>query len=237
MVVHVDTALAVSGDGASYRAGAGPTNAVLEYAENSKTVFAVWKYWNCCRGMGTTKDCSTSWRRAWQSKKAKLKERIARWREQAESDSRRRAAAQARDGSAAACGLRFCTLSYAETMISLAAISIVLDRSDRAIDGRIDRGDVGFAKPSGNARGLCCCDVRGQVAIVAPNKPCWHAKHIKSFATLCGFPALKYRSCSRFVSAKRGGNATRDGITVARGCGRWTHALLAKSVQFRTSAA
>ncbi|PWE33219.1 transcription-repair coupling factor [Maritimibacter sp. 55A14] len=172
---------------------------------------------------------------AWQSKKARLKERI---REMA--DRLIRIAAERALRSAPmleppgdmwdAFAARF---PYQETDDQMAAIEAVLE--DMGSGSPMDRlicGDVGFGKTEVAMRAAFAAALSGvQVAVIAPTT-LLSRQHFKSFEErFRGFP-VTVRQLSRFVGAREAAE-TRKGITegsvdIVIG----THALLAKSVKF-----
>ncbi|TLP64288.1 transcription-repair coupling factor [Parasedimentitalea maritima] len=173
---------------------------------------------------------------AWQSKKAKLKERIREVADRlirvaAERALRRAPVLDPPPGSWDAFSARF---PYQETDDQLRSIGDVIDdlTSGRPMD-RLICGDVGFGKTEVAMRAAFVAAMSGvQVAIVAPTT-LLARQHYASFAErFRGFP-LEVRQLSRFVTAKDA-QATRDGIsrgTVDIVVG--THALLAKSIRFK----
>jgi transcription-repair coupling factor (superfamily II helicase) len=174
---------------------------------------------------------------AWQAKKARLKERIRQIAERlirvaAERALRKAPVLEPMDGIWDQFLARF---PYAETDDQLAAIDDVLTdlESGRPMD-RLICGDVGFGKTEVAIRAAFVAALSGvQVAIVAPTT-LLARQHYQSFAErFRGFPVV-VRPLSRFVSAKDAA-ATREGLTngtvdIVIG----THALLAKSVKFRS---
>jgi len=173
---------------------------------------------------------------AWQSKKAKLKQRIRDMAEKlirvaAERALRRAPVMDPPPGAYESFAARF---PYTETDDQLDAIQDVMD--DLTSGNPMDRlicGDVGFGKTEVALRAAFVAALSGyQVAIIAPTT-LLARQHYKSFAErFRGFP-LQVRPLSRFVSTKDAA-LTRDGI--ARGTVDivvGTHALLAKGVQFQ----
>ncbi|WP_308915296.1 transcription-repair coupling factor [Jannaschia sp. LMIT008] len=173
---------------------------------------------------------------AWQSRKAKLKERIRQIAERlmriaAERALRKAPILEPPADMYAAFEARF---PYEETDDQLQAIEDV--RADLASGNPMDRlvvGDVGFGKTEVAMRAAFVAAASGkQVAMIAPTT-LLSRQHAAGFKDrFRGFP-LNVRQLSRFVSAKAAA-ATRAGIadgTVDIAIG--THALLAKSVKFR----
>ncbi|CAN0583719.1 unnamed protein product, partial [Ectocarpus sp. 12 AP-2014] len=173
---------------------------------------------------------------AWQSKKAKLKERIRMIADRliriaAERQLRKGAILTPPDGMWDAFSARF---PYQETDDQLRAINDTLD--DLASGTPMDRlvcGDVGFGKTEVAMRAAFVAAMSGkQVAVIAPTT-LLARQHAKGFKErFRGFP-IEVRQLSRFVSAKRSAE-TRDGL--ARGTVDiviGTHAVLAKSVRFQ----
>jgi len=173
---------------------------------------------------------------AWQSKKAKLKERIREMADRliriaAERALRKAPVLEPPPGMWDAFSARF---PYAETDDQLRAIGDVID--DLTSGNPMDRlicGDVGFGKTEVAMRAAFVAAMSGaQVAVICPTT-LLARQHYKSFADrFRGFP-VEVRQLSRFVSAKEA-QATRDGM--ARGTVDiviGTHALLAKGIRFK----
>ncbi|WP_372837172.1 transcription-repair coupling factor, partial [Puniceibacterium confluentis] len=172
---------------------------------------------------------------AWQSKKARLKERIREMADKliriaAERALRRAPIMDPPPGAWDAFSARF---PYAETDDQLSAIEDVMAdmHSGQPMD-RLICGDVGFGKTEVAMRAAFVAAMSGvQVAVIAPTT-LLARQHFKSFAErFRGFP-LQVRALSRFVSAKEAA-LTRDGmakgsVDIVVG----THALLAKGVRF-----
>lgn len=174
---------------------------------------------------------------AWQAKKAKLKERIRAIADKliriaAERELRTAPVLNPPEGMWEAFAARF---PYAETDDQLKAIEDVISDFDRGRPmDRLVVGDVGFGKTEVAMRAAFIAAMSGlQVAIIAPTT-LLARQHFHSFSErFRGFP-LVVRQLSRFVPAKEA-SATRAGIsdgTVDIVIG--THALLAKSVKFRS---
>jgi len=174
---------------------------------------------------------------AWQSKKARLKERIREMADRlirvaAERALRTAPVLEPQHHAWEAFSARF---PYTETDDQLRAIEDVL--ADLGSGNPMDRlicGDVGFGKTEVAMRAAFIAAMCGvQVAVIAPTT-LLARQHFKSFAErFRGFP-LEVRALSRFVSAKDA-QTTRDGI--ARGTVDivvGTHALLAKGVSFKS---
>lgn len=173
---------------------------------------------------------------AWQSKKAKLKERI---REMAERLIR--VAAERALRSAAVMEVpehdldRFCArFPYTETDDQLHAINDVLE--DLAAGRPMDRlicGDVGFGKTEVALRAAFVAAMSGQqVAIIAPTT-LLARQHFKSFEERFRGLPITVRALSRFVSNQKAAQ-TREGlekgsVDIVVG----THAVLAKSIKFK----
>ena len=174
---------------------------------------------------------------AWQAKKAKLKDRIREIADRliriaAERQLRHAPILEAPHSIWEAFAARF---PYQETDDQLAAIEDVIRDLEAGIPmDRLVVGDVGFGKTEVAMRAAFVAAMSGvQVAVIAPTT-LLARQHYKSFAErFRGFP-ITVRPLSRFVSA-RDANATRAGLTdgtvdICIG----THALLAKSVKFKT---
>lgn len=173
---------------------------------------------------------------AWQSKKARLKERIREMADKlirvaAERALRRAPIMEPMPHAWEEFATRF---PYQETDDQLSAIADVLGDlgSGQPMD-RLVCGDVGFGKTEVAMRAAFIAAMQGaQVAVIAPTT-LLARQHYKSFAErFRGFP-LQVRPLSRFVSAKDA-KLTREGLkngTVDIVIG--THALLAKDTRFR----
>ncbi|WP_439103470.1 transcription-repair coupling factor [Celeribacter marinus] len=172
---------------------------------------------------------------AWQSKKAKLKERI---REVAEKLIRIAAERQLRKADILVppddMWEAFCArFPYDETDDQLKAIEDVLDDLEAGLPmDRLVCGDVGFGKTEVAMRAAFVAALCGQqVAVIAPTT-LLARQHYRSFAErFRGFP-INVRPMSRFVSQKEM-TQTREGllsgeVDIVVG----THALLAKNVKF-----
>ncbi|MEO0703214.1 MAG: transcription-repair coupling factor [Pseudomonadota bacterium] len=173
---------------------------------------------------------------AWQSKKAKLKERIREIADKlirvaAERHLRKGRILEPPHGMWEAFSARF---PYQETDDQLKAIEEVLEdlTSGTPMD-RLVCGDVGFGKTEVAMRAAFIAALTGvQVAVIAPTT-LLARQHYKSFADrFRGFP-VEVRQLSRFVPAQEA-QATREGL--ARGTVDiviGTHAVLAKQVKFQ----
>ena len=237
LVVHVDHGIGrYHGMEVVTAAGAAHECLVLEYAEQSKLYLPVENIELLSRYGHDEGLLDKLGGGAWQSKKAKLKERIREMADKliriaAERALRKAPVMDPPPGMWDAFAARF---PYTETDDQLNAISDVLD--DLTSGNPMDRlicGDVGFGKTEVAMRAAFVAAMSGlQVAIVAPTT-LLARQHYKSFAErFRGFP-LEVRQLSRFVTAKEA-TATRDGInrgTVDVVVG--THALLAKTVKFK----
>ena len=174
---------------------------------------------------------------AWQAKKAKLKERIREiadrlMRIAAERHLRHAPILEAPHAMWEAFAARF---PYTETDDQLNAIAdVVADlEAGRPMD-RLVVGDVGFGKTEIAMRAAFIAALAGmQVAVICPTT-LLARQHYRSFVErFRGFP-IEVRTLSRFVSAKSA-NETRAGLTdgtvdICIG----THALLAKSIKFKS---
>ena len=173
---------------------------------------------------------------AWQSKKARLKERIREMADKlirvaAERALRRAPIMEPMPHAWEEFATRF---PYQETDDQLSAIEDVL--TDLGSGQPMDRlicGDVGFGKTEVAMRAAFIAAMQGaQVAVIAPTT-LLARQHYKSFAErFRGFP-LQVRPLSRFVSAKDA-KLTREGMkngTVDIVIG--THTLLAKDTRFK----
>ena len=174
---------------------------------------------------------------SWQTRKAKAKKRIFEMAEGLIQTAAARAlktveTADGADGIYEEFAARF---PYEETDDQLNAIEDVMGdlTSGRAMD-RLICGDVGFGKTEVALRAAFVSAMSGQqVAVIAPTT-LLARQHFKTFSDrFRGWP-LKVRHLSRLVSSKDA-NETREGmksgeVDVVVG----THALLAKSVGFRS---
>ena len=236
LVVHVDHGIGrYHGMEVVTAAGAAHECLVLEYAENAKLYLPVENIELLSRYGHEEGLLDKLGGGAWQSKKAKLKERIREMADKliriaAERALRKAPVLEPPPGMWDAFSARF---PYQETDDQLRAISDVID--DLTSGNPMDRlvcGDVGFGKTEVAMRAAFVAAMSGvQVAIIAPTT-LLARQHYKSFAErFRGFP-IEVRQLSRFVSTKEA-NATRDGM--ARGTVDiviGTHALLAKGIRF-----
>jgi transcription-repair coupling factor (superfamily II helicase) len=172
----------------------------------------------------------------WQTRKAKLKNRI---RDMAEQLIKVAAERQLRDGPVidAPHGVyeEFCArFPYGETEDQEKAIADVMEDLGRGRPmDRLVCGDVGFGKTEVALRAAFVVAMTGrQVAVVVPTT-LLSRQHYKTFTTrFAGFP-VKVRQLSRMVTAKE---ATETRAAIANGqvdIVVGTHALLAKSIAFR----
>lgn len=175
---------------------------------------------------------------AWQAKKARLKARI---RDMAERLIRIAAERELRKGAVLTPPdhqgwEEFCArFPYTETDDQLNAIADVLGdlESGRPMD-RLVCGDVGFGKTEVALRAAYVAAMSGmQVAVVAPTT-LLARQHYKNFAERFRGLPVRVRALSRFISAKDAAD-TRAGLadgSVEIVVG--THAVLAKSVKFKS---
>lgn len=173
---------------------------------------------------------------AWQSKKARMKERIREVAEKliriaAERELRKAPILQPPQDIWEAFCARF---PYDETEDQLSAIEDVLDdlEAGRPMD-RLICGDVGFGKTEVAMRAAFVAALCGlQVAVIAPTT-LLARQHFHSFVErFRGFP-INVRPMSRFVS-QRDMAATREGLATGEiDIVVGTHALLAKTVSFK----
>lgn len=236
LVVHVDHGIGrYLGMEVITAAGAAHECLLLEYAENSKLYLPVENIELLSRYGHDEGLLDKLGGGAWQSKKARLKERIREMADKliriaAERALRKAPIMDPPPGMWDAFSARF---PYTETDDQMSAINDVLD--DLTSGNPMDRlicGDVGFGKTEVAMRAAFIAAMFGlQVAVIAPTT-LLARQHYRSFAErFRGFP-LEVRQLSRFVSTKEA-NATRDGM--ARGTVDvviGTHALLAKGVRF-----
>jgi len=237
LVVHVDHGIGrFHGMEVITAAGAAHECLVLEYAENSKLYLPVENIELLSKYGHEEGLLDKLGGGAWQSKKARLKERIREMADKliriaAERALRKAPVLDPPPGMWDAFAARF---PYTETDDQLRAIADVID--DLTSGAPMDRlvcGDVGFGKTEVAMRAAFVAAMSGvQVAVIAPTT-LLARQHYKSFAErFRGFP-IEVRQLSRFVSTKDAHEA-REGM--ARGtCDIviGTHALLAKNTRFQ----
>jgi transcription-repair coupling factor (superfamily II helicase) len=237
LIVHVDHGIGrYQGMEVITAAGAAHECLLLEYAENSKLYLPVENIELLSRYGHEEGLLDKLGGGAWQSKKAKLKERIREMADKliriaAERALRRAPVLEPPVGAWDAFSARF---PYTETDDQMRAIGEVID--DLTSGNPMDRlvcGDVGFGKTEVAMRAAFVAAMSGvQVAVIAPTT-LLARQHYKSFSErFRGFP-IQVRTLSRFVSAKEAA-LTRDGM--AKGtCDIviGTHALLAKGIKFQ----
>ncbi len=237
LIVHVDHGIGrYQGMEVVTAAGAAHECLVLEYAEQAKLYLPVENIELLSRYGHEEGLLDKLGGGAWQSKKAKLKERIREMADKliriaAERALRRAPVLEPPVGAWDAFAARF---PYTETDDQLRAITDVVD--DMTSGSPMDRlivGDVGFGKTEVAMRAAFVAAMSGvQVAVIAPTT-LLARQHYKSFSErFRGFP-IQVRTLSRFVSAREAA-LTRDGM--AKGtCDIviGTHALLAKGIKFK----
>ena len=173
---------------------------------------------------------------AWQSRKAKLKQRIADMADRlikiaADRAVRRGETMSPPEGAYEEFCARF---PYAETDDQLQAIADVIDdmSSGKPMD-RLVCGDVGFGKTEVALRAAFIAAMSGkQVAVIAPTTLLARQHHRTFTERFQGLP-VRIGRLSRLVGAKEA-KATKEAMkdgTVDIVCG--THALLAKSIEFK----
>ncbi len=237
LIVHVDHGIGrYHGMEVITAAGAAHECLVLEYAERAKLYLPVENIELLSKYGHDEGLLDKLGGGAWQSKKAKLKERIREMADKliriaAERALRKAPVLEPPVGAWDAFSARF---PYTETDDQLRAIGEVMD--DLTSGNPMDRlvcGDVGFGKTEVAMRAAFVAAMSGvQVAVIAPTT-LLARQHYKSFAErFRGFP-INVRPLSRFVSAKDA-NLTREGMSkgttdIVIG----THALLAKNVRFK----
>ncbi|GEP53524.1 transcription-repair coupling factor [Reyranella soli] len=173
---------------------------------------------------------------AWQSRKARLKQRIADMADRlikiaAERAIRRGETMSPPEGAYEEFCARF---PYAETDDQLQAISDVIDdmSSGKPMD-RLVCGDVGFGKTEVALRAAFVAALSGkQVAVIAPTTLLARQHHRTFSARFQGLP-VRIGRLSRLVPAKEA-KATKEAVKegnvdIVVG----THALLAKSIEFK----
>ncbi|MFZ5783896.1 MAG: transcription-repair coupling factor [Pseudomonadota bacterium] len=173
---------------------------------------------------------------AWQSRKARLKQRIADMADRlikiaADRAVRRGETMSPPEGAYEEFCARF---PYAETDDQLQAIADVIDdmSSGKPMD-RLVCGDVGFGKTEVALRAAFIAALSGkQVAVIAPTTLLARQHHRTFTERFQGLP-VRIGRLSRLVGAKES-KATKEAMkdgTVDIVCG--THALLAKSIEFK----
>ncbi len=173
---------------------------------------------------------------AWQSRKARLKQRIADMADRlikiaAERAIRRGETMAPPEGAYEEFCARF---PYAETDDQLQAISDVIDdmSSGKPMD-RLVCGDVGFGKTEVALRAAFVAAMSGkQVAVIAPTTLLARQHHRTFSERFQGLP-VRIGRLSRLVAAKEA-KATKEAVkegNVDIVCG--THALLAKGIEFK----
>jgi len=238
LVVHVDHGIGrYHGLEVVTAAGAAHECLVLEYADSAKLYLPVENIELLSRYGHEEGLLDRLGGGAWQAKKARLKERIREMavrliRIAAERALRRAPVLEPEHHSWEEFSARF---PYTETDDQLSAIADVL--ADLEAGTPMDRlicGDVGFGKTEVAMRAAFVAAMSGmQVAVIAPTT-LLARQHYQSFAErFRGFP-LTVRPLSRFVGATEA-QKTREAM--ARGevdIVVGTHALLAKSVRFKS---
>ena len=236
LVVHVDHGIGrYQGLEVITAAGAAHECILLDYAENARLYLPVENIELLSKYGHEEGLLDRLGGGAWQSKKAKLKERIREMADKlirvaAERALRRAPIMEPPPGMWDALSARF---PYQETDDQLGAIGDVL--ADMGSGQPMDRlvcGDVGFGKTEVAMRAAFIAAMSGvQVAIIAPTT-LLARQHYKSFAErFRGFP-IEVRPLSRFVTTKDAEETRKrmaDGtVDIVVG----THALLAKSTKF-----
>jgi transcription-repair coupling factor (superfamily II helicase) len=237
LVVHVDHGIGrYQGLEVITAAGAAHECILLDYAENARLYLPVENIELLSKYGHDEGFLDKLGGGAWQSKKAKLKERIREMADKlirvaAERALRRAPIMEPPPGMWDAFSARF---PYQETDDQLSAIGDVM--TDMGSGQPMDRlicGDVGFGKTEVAMRAAFVAAMSDvQVAIIAPTT-LLARQHYKSFAErFRGFP-IEVRPLSRFVTAKDA-ELTRKGITAGTvDIVVGTHALLAKTVKFQ----
>ncbi len=237
LVVHVDHGIGrYHGMEVITAAGAAHECLVLEYAEAAKLYLPVENIELLSRYGHDEGLLDRLGGGAWQSKKAKLKERIREMADKliriAAERALRRAPVMAPEHHA---WEEFATrFPYQETDDQLRAIEDVLNDLEAGTPmDRLICGDVGFGKTEVAMRAAFVSAMSGkQVAVIAPTT-LLARQHYQSFAErFRGFP-VTVRPLSRFVTAGEA-NKTREGmangqVDIVIG----THALLAKNIRFK----
>jgi transcription-repair coupling factor (superfamily II helicase) len=237
LIVHVDHGIGrYHGMEVITAAGAAHECLLLEYAENSKLYLPVENIELLSKYGHDEGLLDRLGGGAWQSKKAKLKERIREMADKliriaAERALRRAPVLEPPPGMWDAFSARF---PYEETDDQLKAIGdVIQDLTSGAPMDRLVVGDVGFGKTEVAMRAAFVAAMSGvQVAVIAPTT-LLARQHYKSFSErFRGFP-IEVRTLSRFVSTKEASD-TREAMS--RGTADiviGTHALLAKNTRFK----
>ena len=237
LIVHVDHGIGrYHGMEVITAAGAAHECLLLEYAENSKLYLPVENIELLSKYGHDEGLLDRLGGGAWQSKKAKLKERIREMADKliriaAERALRRAPVLEPPPGMWDAFSARF---PYEETDDQLKAIGdVIQDLTSGAPMDRLVVGDVGFGKTEVAMRAAFVAAMAGvQVAVIAPTT-LLARQHYKSFSErFRGFP-IEVRTLSRFVSTKEASD-TREAMS--RGTADiviGTHALLAKNTRFK----
>ncbi len=237
LIVHVDHGIGrYLGMEVITAAGAAHECLLLEYAENSKLYLPVENIELLSKYGHDEGLLDRLGGGAWQSKKARLKERIREMADKliriaAERALRRAPVLEPPPGMWDAFSARF---PYEETDDQLKAIGDVIeDLTSGAPMDRLVVGDVGFGKTEVAMRAAFVAAMAGvQVAVIAPTT-LLARQHFKSFSErFRGFP-IEVHTLSRFVSTKQASN-TREAMS--RGTADiviGTHALLAKNTRFK----
>ena len=238
LVVHVDHGIGrYRGMEVITAAGAAHECLVLEYAERSKLYLPVENIELLSRYGHDEGLLDRLGGGAWQSKKTRLKERIREMADRliriaAERALRKAPVLVPEHHAWEAFAARF---PYTETDDQMRAIEDVL--GDLEAGTPMDRlicGDVGFGKTEVAMRAAFVAAMSGmQVAVIAPTT-LLARQHYQSFAErFRGFP-VSVRPLSRFVGSAEAGRTreamSRGDVDIVVG----THALLAKSVRFKT---
>ncbi|SFD74609.1 transcription-repair coupling factor [Sulfitobacter brevis] len=237
LIVHVDHGVGrYTGMEVITAAGAAHECLLLEYAENAKLYMPVENIELLSRYGHEEGLLDKLGGGAWQSKKAKLKERIREMADKliriaAERALRRAPVLEPPMGAWDSFSARF---PYTETDDQLRAIEDVMaDLTSGQPMDRLICGDVGFGKTEVAMRAAFVAAMSGvQVAVIAPTT-LLARQHFKSFSErFRGFP-VQVRALSRFVST-RDAALTRDAMAdgtcdIVIG----THALLAKGIRFK----
>ena len=237
LIVHVDHGIGrYHGMEVITAAGAAHECLLLEYAENSKLYLPVENIELLSKYGHDEGLLDRLGGGAWQSKKAKLKERIREMADKliriaAERALRRAPVLEPPPGMWDAFSARF---PYEETDDQLKAIGdVIQDLTSGAPMDRLVVGDVGFGKTEVAMRAAFVAAMAGvQVAVIAPTT-LLARQHYKSFSErFRGFP-IEVRTLSRFVSTKEASDTreamSRDTADIVIG----THALLAKNTRFK----
>lgn len=238
LVVHVDHGIGRFLGLKTIEVQGAPHDCVeIEYAQNTKLYLPVENIELLSRyGADAIIELDKLGGVAWQAKKSKLKKRIRDMAEQLIKIAalRQLSTVQPMDVQPALYEEFAARFPYDETEDQLAAINAVFeDLSSGRVMDRLVCGDVGFGKTEVALRAAFAVAMSGrQVAVVVPTT-LLSRQHFKTFTERFSGLPLRIRQASRLVSSNEL-KSTREELTkgtvdIVIG----THALLAKSIQFK----